>query len=232
MNNNVIYMHTNTISNKSYIGLTTRGMGTRWAEHLCDAYHKDSEGRYTSQVKFHRAIRKYGIEPWNHCILYSGSDSNMTLQELEVYYIEKYNTYKNGYNSTLGGDGVDSVSSRKAHIANRDDSVKGYSYHVGVGKYVVQFSVLGALCSFGYFSLEQDAKLRADYLMSLSDEELLKAHRKYKADKQSKVKGYTYNKRDARWRVRLTVDGKSRQFSYSTEQQAINRVKEIRGDIV
>lgn len=34
------------------------------------------------------------------------ADSHEKLCELEIYYIEKFNTYREGYNLTIGGDGV------------------------------------------------------------------------------------------------------------------------------
>ena len=34
------------------------------------------------------------------------ADSHEELCELEIYYIEKFNTYREGYNLTIGGDGV------------------------------------------------------------------------------------------------------------------------------
>ena len=125
---NLIYMHYNQISGKSYIGLTTRTMTKRWLQHCSDAYKTDKDNNYISQVKFHKAIRKYGIDTWLHVELYSGTSSNMSLQDLEIYYIEKHNTYYNGYNSTLGGDGSSGEVAREAKVSNRKDSVKGYCW--------------------------------------------------------------------------------------------------------
>lgn len=50
----IIYKVTNLITNKSYIGLSTRTLQERKLEHL---RHLDSENTY-----FHRAIKKYGKE--------------------------------------------------------------------------------------------------------------------------------------------------------------------------
>ena len=60
---------------------------------------------------FHRAIRKYGIGNIKSIII----ENNISIQtniltkqtlanEKEIYYIEKYNTFKNGYNMTRGGE--------------------------------------------------------------------------------------------------------------------------------
>ncbi len=46
-------------------------------------------------------MRKYGIEHF-HIELIEETDDP---EEREIYWIEKYQTFKNGYNATLGGDG-------------------------------------------------------------------------------------------------------------------------------
>lgn len=46
-------------------------------------------------------MRKYGIENF-HIELIEETDSP---EEREAYWINKLDTYKNGYNATLGGDG-------------------------------------------------------------------------------------------------------------------------------
>ena len=46
-------------------------------------------------------MRKYGIEHF-HIELIEETDNP---EEREIYWIEKYQTFKNGYNATLGGDG-------------------------------------------------------------------------------------------------------------------------------
>lgn len=49
------------------------------------------------------AIRKYGIE--NFKIEEIEECSDVIVNEREVYWIEKLQTFKNGYNATMGGDG-------------------------------------------------------------------------------------------------------------------------------
>jgi len=55
-------------------------------------------------TKFYRAIRKYGENNFYIELLETTTIDN--LNEREKYWISYYNSYKNGYNSTLGGDGV------------------------------------------------------------------------------------------------------------------------------
>ena len=50
----------------------------------------------------YRAMNKYGVENFS-CIEIKETD---TPNEDEIYFIQKYDTYHNGYNETLGGDGA------------------------------------------------------------------------------------------------------------------------------
>jgi len=98
----VIYRHTNTITDKSYIGKTVCGIDTRWREHICSA----NRGlmRY-----FYNTIRKYGTDCWDHEILYvSFEKDDEHLYEVEVQLISDWDTYHNGYNSDVGGRGAGS----------------------------------------------------------------------------------------------------------------------------
>jgi group I intron endonuclease len=54
--------------------------------------------------KFYRAVRKYGWDNFIYGIIDYYHYEN--LNEQEIYYVETYDTYKNGYNSTLGGEGM------------------------------------------------------------------------------------------------------------------------------
>lgn len=97
MANWVIYKHTNNTSGKSYIGLTKCGMNHRWIKHKSEAFNG-------SDLHFHRAIRKYGIDDWSHELLEVDIPTIEEAKELEIMYISMYDSYSNGYNSTTGGD--------------------------------------------------------------------------------------------------------------------------------
>lgn len=90
----LIYKHTNKINNKSYIGLTKRTVKARWGKF----------GEYYKQCsKFWNAIQKYGWENFEHSILETDIKTLSEANSLEQYYIEHYNTIKNGYNISRGG---------------------------------------------------------------------------------------------------------------------------------
>ena len=62
-----------------------------------------------SDFYFHRAIKKYGKEIWQLEILEEINDINL-LNEREIYWINHYNTFVSGYNSTTGGDNKKTIS--------------------------------------------------------------------------------------------------------------------------
>lgn len=89
-------------SKKVYIGQTFN-----IKQRKLDFDHFD--GRYAG-TKFNRAIKKYGPEGFKYEVLIKIScktkeELRAKLDELEIYYINKYDSYKNGYNMTLGGSG-------------------------------------------------------------------------------------------------------------------------------
>lgn len=88
-----IYKITNKVNGKSYIGQTRYTIEFRWRQHL---HKKDN-------TYFHNAIKKYGVDNF---IVEKLEECNIEdLNEKEIYYIAKYNTFKDGYNLTIGGDG-------------------------------------------------------------------------------------------------------------------------------
>lgn len=92
-----IYMHTSKTTGKSYIGQTIKGMGYRWKSHC-----RDAENCTMPNNHFHKAIRKYGNDDWEHEVLVDDVPQGL-LNEYEQNLIEKYDTFNNGYNSNVGG---------------------------------------------------------------------------------------------------------------------------------
>lgn len=104
----VIYLIRSKITGKMYIGQTCRSFNTRWRQHCNESFNENSK---SYNHHFHKAIRLYGIDNWDYKILkiFSCSSKELLKKQLnisEVEYITLYNTFKNGYNSTLGGEGT------------------------------------------------------------------------------------------------------------------------------
>ena len=92
-----IYEVTCLNTGKIYIGFTTN-FDIRKYNHKQSYFKKDN--------KFYRAIRKHGWDNFNWKIIYQSLDVNHCLKTMESYFIQEYNSYKNGYNETLGGEGT------------------------------------------------------------------------------------------------------------------------------
>ncbi len=91
-----IYKITNKVNNKAYIGQTIKTVEKRFQQHK-----NNSNKPYFSQIVLYKAFNKYGIQNFK-CETIE-EIPNEQLDEREKYWIEYYDTYFNGYNSTLGG---------------------------------------------------------------------------------------------------------------------------------
>ena len=97
----IIYKIQNNINNKCYIGKTI--FDSIWERYHCNKNHKDIIKRHhNKQLKYD--FEKYGFNNFSFEIIYTCYDYD-ELTELEKFYINKYNSFNNGYNDTLGGDG-------------------------------------------------------------------------------------------------------------------------------
>lgn len=102
MNIGYIYLITNKINGKKYVGQTRTTIEERWYRHCLRAQNSKKA------IGIDGAIRKYGADNFNCEII-----KECPIEELdkwEIYYIKEYNTYQGnnadiGYNLTLGGQG-------------------------------------------------------------------------------------------------------------------------------
>lgn len=88
-----VYVHTNKINGKKYVGVTQRKPEKRWRN-----------GNGYERQYFYNAILKYGWENFEHTILKTG----LTQEEAnyyEKYYIKEFDSLlgHNGYNAAVGG---------------------------------------------------------------------------------------------------------------------------------
>ena len=103
MNTADIYIITNLINGKQYVGQTVKGYLVRFQGH-CMLYNrcKLNNIKYNKKKHIDEAIAYYGVENFKVELLETVPEE--LKYEKEIYYIEKYNTYENGYNYTIGGD--------------------------------------------------------------------------------------------------------------------------------
>lgn len=93
----IIYIIINKVNNKVYIGQTTQTFKKRISAHN-SALHRGSN------TKLYKAIREYGVCNFEAKIIEKCDDKD--LNDREKYYIDKYDSFKNGYNSNRGGSGL------------------------------------------------------------------------------------------------------------------------------
>lgn len=115
-----IYSIQNKINNKRYIG-QSNNIYERWNRHKA----------LYDNCAIHRALQKYGIENFDFSILELCSENE--LDDKEIYWINYYNSYKDGYNETSGGK-------RPIHtVCNHP--IKMYDLQ---GKYIKEFPSISA----------------------------------------------------------------------------------------
>ena len=124
----IIYMFTNKVNNKKYIGQTISEKN-RYYYHF---YKGAKECQY-----FHAAISKYGKDNFDYEVLYRSElfeDTKenkrlikKTLNDKEQFFIKKYNTVdrEKGYNITIGGDGT------PGHKVSNNHKQKLHNLYIG-----------------------------------------------------------------------------------------------------
>lgn len=93
-----IYKISNDINQHIYIGQTILSIEDRFREHV-----KESQRYRAKNRPLYNAMRKYGVEHFSIDLIEECNYS--MLSEREQYWIDYYNSYKDGYNATRGGDG-------------------------------------------------------------------------------------------------------------------------------
>ena len=92
-----IYKITNRVNGKVYIGQTHFTIEHRWRQH-CKNFNIEHR-----KQPLYKAFAKYGIENFNVEPIEEVECDK--LNEREIYWIAYYNSFKNGYNANIGGDG-------------------------------------------------------------------------------------------------------------------------------
>jgi group I intron endonuclease len=92
-----VYIIKNKINNLVYVGVTKVNINARFHQHT-----KPST-LIKRNYKLQKAIKELGVENF-YCELLEEIDEKEMFDK-EVYYIKKYDSFHNGYNSTPGGKG-------------------------------------------------------------------------------------------------------------------------------
>ena len=99
-----IYKFENLINGHKYIGQSV-DIERRYKDHIIRASKNFSSNPEYNSI-LHQAIRKYGIENFSFEIVEQCSKKD--LDKKEIYWIQYYNSFHNGYNATSGGQNQES----------------------------------------------------------------------------------------------------------------------------
>lgn len=118
-----IYKIINNVNEKVYIGQTKRTLERRWYEHQKYALEIDS------QTKFYKAIKEIDINNFQIIPIeqvYGVEERN----QREQYWIEYYDSFNNGYNSTRGGGCFETndISKKELFDLIAEMRIEGKSY--------------------------------------------------------------------------------------------------------
>lgn len=139
-----IYLITNLINNKKYIGQTIQTINRRYTQHLANAF------KYNKNTHLYQAMRKHGKDNFKIEIIEiisrkSKEELSKDIFKLETEYILKFDTFKNGYNLTTGDKGLGTSMDKKV-----------YQYDIDSGLLINKFNSLEqALIKTGVTSISQ-----------------------------------------------------------------------------
>jgi|SaaInlStandDraft_1057018.scaffolds.fasta_scaffold05054_4 group I intron endonuclease len=116
-----IYKITNNINGNSYVGLKT-------------TTPEKSAQYYGSGKLIQDAVFKYGKENFTKEILERDIEDFDFLLKRETYYINLYDTKRNGYNMTDGGLGMHGYSMTDEHKLNLAESLTNHKHSIETKK--------------------------------------------------------------------------------------------------
>lgn len=107
-----IYKYQNKLNGHIYIGQSIN-IDRRYAQHLYDAEHRPERS-----TGIDKAIAKYGIENFDFSIVEECPVEQ--LDEREIYWINYFDSYHNGYNCSIGGASLRGEDHPRAILTEED----------------------------------------------------------------------------------------------------------------
>lgn len=119
MKDYLIYSITNEANGKVYIGQTRCGLDRRKSEHIS----RSNLGERDHAL--YQAMREFGVSVFRFDVICNALKPEY-LDDLERQFIEEYDSFRNGYNMTLGGDSVSEEGLRKISAALKGRKITWY----------------------------------------------------------------------------------------------------------
>ena len=135
-----IYSITNLENNKPYVGKTEKpNPYDRWKQHLqlVRSFNNLQENNSALSMYILRAMNKHGVDNFKFRVIEECPDE--IVNERETYWIDKLDSCNNGYNITLGGEGV---KKPQKYWANHPQS-KPVSCYTLEGEWVRDYESVG-----------------------------------------------------------------------------------------
>jgi|LakMenEpi03Aug12_release.lakeMendotaPanAssembly.Ray.scaffolds.fasta_scaffold276921_1 group I intron endonuclease len=133
----IIYLITNTVNGKKYVGQHCGTDDSRWKQHMAASL------KLENPIPLYRAMRKYGLDKFTYEVLEEIplNKGPKYLNEREIHWIKEIKSFinENGYNVTRGGQGVVSYycsSERSKKLSNSLDKLNYGQYDPYTGKLI------------------------------------------------------------------------------------------------
>lgn len=158
--------------------------------------HRTSDKYYNTKIS--KAICKYGFESISWEIIFESDDNNIINQK-EKEFIILFDSIENGYNTSTGGDGGDTISNNP----NKNDIIKRQLKSKGIDNYITIDENL-------YSMIIEDYKENLVGIRSLS--------KKYNISRQRLARLLKYNN------IEIDMDRGSKINSYTPSSELIDRI--------
>ena len=188
-----IYVIQNKQTSKKYVGLTRKkNPHVRWREHIYNANNPWVD------MAISKAISEEGVDNFTFYVIETCDED--VVNEREKYWIEKFDSYNNGYNSTIGGSGC----LRDIYQLN-DDRIKPISCYTLEGEHVRDYDSrgiaskeLGILKSTITACIKGTTFRAGDYRWTWKGDELV--DKKARVNKRGKIYGINKNGETMCWK--------------------------------